>query len=90
MTIKEITKILEDRVEVLTGTVGFAKDNPQKAAFREQLLVEIAEILEKKLTEQVAYRVARRVLDAVRQDLRQRQKEAATVKSSTPQPSPTV
>jgi hypothetical protein len=90
MTIKEITKILEDRVEVLTSTVGFGKDNPQKAAFREQLLAEVAEILEKKLTEQVAYRVARRVLDAVRQDLRQRQKEAATVKSSTPQPSPTV
>lgn len=90
MTIKEITKNLEDRVEVLTGTVGFGKDNPQKAAFRDQLLAEAAQILEKKLTDQVAYRVARRVLDTVRQDLRQRQKEAATVKLSSTEPNTTV
>jgi hypothetical protein len=91
MTTKELIKNLEDRMDQLANTVGFSKDNPQLPLLREQLLTEASVILETKLTEQVAYRLAGRVLDRVRKELRQRQKAVAAQHApSSPIPATTT
>ena len=77
MTTKELCKIIEDRVDRLTTAVEFGKDHPHLPLLREQLLMQAAAVLEAKLDEKVAYRLAARVLDNARKELRERQKAAA-------------
>jgi hypothetical protein len=91
MTIKELIKDIESRVDRLVAAVGFGKDSPHLGVLREQLLVEAAAILETKLTEQVAYRLGDRVLAGARKELRERRKAVAADKGqASPIPATTT